>query len=239
MLQALKMKRAYSRLSAEDREVLEKPWVHKMGKVSLWTSPQSEKAATLQKATQGAICLQVRDAVIRNPKHTACLQLTESDAFFGMWALHCGAGSLTVVDACGHVPGHEAWHLDQARIAAEVSGRNGHCRFERMGAMEIEGHYSVGICANVLENLADPAAALVHLRKVVVGSLVIHSVTPLENVAEFMEVGTDVRPWGSRFSHDALIAMVVDAGWSVVNENYKHLPVDWPGDRKLTFLHCV
>ena len=239
MFQALKMKRAYSRLGAEERAILEKPWVHKIRTIDLWNSPQSEDLAFVQLETQGGLFLQLRDAVLRAPKHAACLQLTDSDALFGMYALYQGVGTLRVVDVCGHVPGHEEWHLDQARIAAQVAGRGVQCRFDRVGVTEIEGHYSVGICANVLENLADPAAALVHLRKVVVGSLVIHSVTPLANVAEFMEVGPGVRPWGSRFSHDALIAMVVEAGWSVVNENYKHLPMDWPGDRKLTFLHCV
>jgi hypothetical protein len=34
----------------------------------------------------------------------------------------------------------------------------------------------------------------------------------------------DLRQWGSRFSHDTLIIMAVDAGWTVINEKHAEVP---------------
>jgi len=49
----------------------------------------------------------------------------------------------------------------------------------------------------------------------------------------------EYREWGSRFSHDSLIVMAVDAGWTVINEKVAEVPpLNWL-DRGSSSLLCI
>jgi hypothetical protein len=55
----------------------------------------------------------------------------------------------------------------------------------------------------------------------------------------YYESPADFREWGSRFSHDTLITMAVDAGWTVINEKVVEVPpANWL-DRGSSSLLCI
>ncbi|MEA2552905.1 MAG: hypothetical protein QOJ65_1081 [Fimbriimonadaceae bacterium] len=239
MLQALRQRKAAARLTPEERELLSRPWIHKFGAIDLWVSEQSEPMRIEQIEKQGPIFTRIRDAVRRSKPDPRGIMPTCDDGFFALYALAVGASHVDVVDVGSHIPGHEPWHLDQTRIAAKVGGKESGCTFRGAALLDLQGSYDFGICLNVLENVRDPQAALAHLRAIIDGPIVIHSATAYPNERGVFESPSEFRPWGSRFSHDTLIDFAVESGWTVINEGAKKMPEDWPGDRNLSFLHCV
>jgi len=226
-------------LTPEEREILAKPWLNTFPAIKEWTSEQSPEDKLRQAEKSSALYRHIRDAMHRSVKDPRGLILTSTDGFFTIYALSLGAARVDVYDVCAQVPGHEDWHLDQIRIVAEVRGFKDKCSFQRADLFGINGSWDFCVCTEVLENLPDPEAAVWKIRDLVSGPMALFSGSRFPNEPSFFESPTDVRPWGSAFSHDNLINIVVAGGWTVVNERNKLMPEDWEGERNLSYLHCV
>lgn len=225
-------------LTPEERDVVSRPWLYRYSAIDVWLSSQSEGSRVRQIETAGPIGRQLRDALLRIPK-ARVLACSTTDGFFGLFALFKGAGHVDIYDVGRHIPGHEAWHFDQSEVVAKIKGLMDRCSFSSADILDIQGEYDFAVCTNVLEHVPDPKPVLEKLRGMMRGSLVLHSPTAYPHGPEVFESAPAERPWGCRFSHDRLVNMAVEAGWTVINERLKHMPPEWEGERNLSFLHCV
>lgn len=239
VFRAFARRKAVSNFTPAEKEILAKPWLNTFPGITDWVSEQAYADRIRQGETGAALYRHMRDAMRRSVPHPKGLMLTSTDGFFAIYCLHMRASRVDVYDVCGHVPGHETWHLDQIRIVAKVRGFEEKSTFQREDLFKIKGDWDFCVCTEVLENLPDPEAALAHMRDLVHGPMALFSTTHYPNRPDFYESPAAARPWGSAFSHDKLIKLVVAGGWTVVNERNKLMPESWKGDRNLSYLHCV
>jgi hypothetical protein len=232
-------RKAISNLTPEEREILAKPWLNTFPNLEASAGEQPEAEKLRQAEVSGPIYRHIRDGLIRCVPEPRALLLTSTDGFFSIVTLWRGAKTVDVFDVCTHVPGHQGWHLDQIRLVAKISGYEERSTFQRKGLFEIEGKWDFCICTEILENYPDPEAALGKIRSLVDGPIVNFSSTYLPNDPAYLESPSEKRPWGSVFSHDRLITMIVDHGWTVVNERYRPVKVEWSGEENLSYLNCV
>lgn len=239
MFRARARRQAISNLTPEEREIVAKPWLNTFPAITDWRSEQTPEDKLRQIEKSSSLYRHIRDVIHRAGSNPRGLLVTSTDGYFVIYTLYAGAASVDVYDVCDKVPGHEAWHLDQMRIVAKVRGHEERTSFQRAELDQISGSWDFCVVTEVLENMADPEAAIAKIRELVKGPMALFSSTRTPNDPSFFESPTEARPWGCAFSHDMLIKIVVEAGWTVVNERLRTMPEDWRGERDLSYLHCV
>lgn len=242
-----------AKLTAHELELLEKPWVHNYSPVDLPTGPQAEVLQEFQLEKQGAIFRHIRDGLTRTPKGARGLCLTCNDGMFGIYALQKNVAHMDIFDVGDRQPNYEPWHIEQTAVAAKLLGLSSRATIEKRDYSTIKGPYDFCICTGVFPTFTDPGQMLADMRSwIVSGPLIIHSPTCLP-VAPWGQPRPDVdvpgyryyespaegRPWGSRFSHDTLIEMAVEAGWTAISEKFAELGRPNWSDRVSSSLLCV
>lgn len=230
----------------EEQAIIAKPWVNNFGPIEFYDCNQSDENQRKQFARQGHIFRHIRDALARYETKPRGIMCTVSDGFYGLYALHKGASHIDIVDVGGHIPNREDWHLEQTRLAARALGMEDRATFATKNLFEIEGKYDFGIFVSALPNFPNPAEVMKHLWHLIDGPLVFQCNTAVLNnftltpKAErwkpgwdpdeidqfFYESPCEILPWGSAFGRRKLIEMIVDAGWTIVNENSSPQPED-------------
>lgn len=223
----------------EEQAIVDQPWFHSYGPLGFYEGHVPEVNLQRQLDRQGDIFRHVRDALLRFESRPRGLMCTVNDGFYGMYAAQKGAASMDIVDVGTHIPNRPAWHFQQSQIAARKLGLSDRVTFSTKNLLEIEGRYDFGIFVNALPNFPNPAEAVAHLRNIISGPLVFQcnvavlpfkfSLPPdfprssteydMEAVDEFFYESPGMYvPWGSCFGRRRLIQILVDAGWTIVNE---------------------
>jgi len=227
-------------LTAAEKVIFNSVWRFNYKPVDLQTGPQSEVNERYQLEAQAMVFRHVRDALFSTVKRPTGLIPTCADGFYGIYALEKGAEKVRIVDIGSQLPSHKPHFLEQTKLAAKMLGVQERCTFDVCDYTKIEGSYDFCILADCAIHFLDPTPLLVKMREVVTGPLVLFSTTIMQHKVPLLYRSPEPgRPWGSAFSHDQLLTFAVNAGWTVVNEQYKRLPDDWPGERNMSCFLCM
>ncbi len=232
-------KRRLADLSPEEQEVFQQPWTYNYRTLDLETGPQPEMNERSQAATQEFVFRHIRDSILRCKGKPQGISVSCGDGFYGIYALSRGAEKIRICDVGAHRTDYRPWNIEQSKLAAKLLGVEEKCSFSSLDFSAMEGHYDFAIAADLLIHFPDPQAVLLKLRQMVRGPLVVFTTTIYRGNPVVLEVPASGRPWGSAFTHDKAIMMAVDAGWTVVNEQFKQMPEGWVGERNFTGLLCV
>jgi hypothetical protein len=227
-------------LTAEERAIYERPWQFDYGPLDLETCAQIDFDKRYQLEAQGIVFRHIRDAMQAGAATTRGIVPTCGDGYYGIYALKHGAGRMHFVSVRHDRPHAKFWHFRQTQLASKLLGVKDRCTFDTAEIADLKGTFGFGILTDVLVHCPDPGEVLQKMRSIVQGPLVVFTTTVRRGLTQFiLEVGPPHRPHGACFSHDAVITMAVEAGWTVVNEQRKIMPEDWPGERQMSSFLCV
>jgi hypothetical protein len=227
-------------LTPDEQKIFDAPWQFSYSPIDLQTGPQPENKERYQIEAQAFVFRHIRDALISARKHPSGLVPTMGDGFYGIYSLERGARSAHIVNIGSYKQQCNPVHFEQTKLAAKLLGVQDRCTFDTLSYDRIEGNYDFCILADCANQFPDPLPLLTKLKEVVNGPLVLFSTTILRHKVPLVyDVPAAHRPWGSAFSHDRLLTFAVDAGWTVVNEQYKRLPQDWQGEQNMSCFLCM
>jgi hypothetical protein len=120
-------------------------------------------------------------------------------------------------------------------------GHEGRAEFRRENVFDVAGVYDFAICAGGLYHVSDPDALVRKLTTNARAAMVVQTVYSLaETSADYFETPAPGQTWGCRFSYGYLLAMLAEAGWTVLEATTNELGGNArPQDRGSAYALCV
>ena len=137
--------------------------------------------------------------------------------------------------------GGDPIQLRQADAMTALLGHDGRAEFRNQNVFDVSGSFDFAICAGGLYHVTDPEALLRKLTGNVRTALVVQTVYSLaETSADYFETPAPGQTWGCRFSYGYLLAMLAEAGWTVLESTTNELGGNArPQDRGSAYALCV
>lgn len=222
-------------------EELEHPWYHDFTALGVPTRQAEGIFGPNQRAKQATLFSYIDKAIELSGPEPEGLELFCADGYYSHYALQHGARHMTGVDLGATQSAGDPMHLRQAVAMSALLGHDGRAEFRNQNVFDVTGSFDFGICAGGLYHVTDPEALLRKLTGNVRTALVVQTVYSLaETAADYFETPAPGQDWGCRFSYDRLLAMISDAGWSVVAASSNELGGNArPEDRGSAYALCV
>jgi 2-polyprenyl-3-methyl-5-hydroxy-6-metoxy-1,4-benzoquinol methylase len=223
------------------QEELDHPWYHDFSALGVPTRQAEGIFGPNQRAKQASLFDYIDKAIaLAGPAPTG-LELFCADGYYSHYALQRGARHMTGLDLGDEQSAGHPIQLRQAAAMTALLGHEGRADFRRENVFDVSGVYDFAICAGGLYHVSEPEVLLRKLVANVRAVMVVQTVYSLaEQAADYFETPAPGQTWGCRFSYGYLVAMLAEAGWTVLESAINELGGNTrPQDRGSAYALCV